>query len=331
MDLGQLRYFNKIVKHRSFTRAAHACSVSQPALSQQIAKLEKELGQPLFERHGRIIKLTRAGQILQNKADKILGLVDDAKRQIMDDGEHGRIVVSAVPSIAPFLLPRIVQEVSSQFPTAHIQCNEVSTADLYRSCSEGEVDIGLLTLTSSSSIKHLSFEPLLTEELVLAIPFSHPLVEKSKITVRDIASERFVMLNNSHCLAEVVESFSAAHNFRPIVAAVTEQFETMRQLVSKGCGLAWIPRMAADADATGSAVYRSLNGSKPIRKIAICYQTHRFQSQLISNFLKALRECLDNGSLDWYSTDKVELESKPSAPPLSLDKSPAIVTGTDQS
>ena len=87
MDLGQLRYFSKIVEHRSFTRAAKDCSVSQPALSQQIAKLEKELGQPLFERQGRSIRLTPAGQVLQTHAEKILRLVDDAKRQITDDGQ----------------------------------------------------------------------------------------------------------------------------------------------------------------------------------------------------------------------------------------------------
>ena len=79
MDLGQLRYFSKIVEHRSFTRAAQDCSVSQPALSQQIAKLEKELGQPLFERQGRSIRLTPAGQVLQTRSEKILQLVDDAK------------------------------------------------------------------------------------------------------------------------------------------------------------------------------------------------------------------------------------------------------------
>ena len=85
MDLGQLRYFVKIVEHRSFTRAARDCSVSQPALSQQIGKLEKELGQPLFERQGRSIRLTPAGQLLQTRAEKILGLVEDAKRHITDD------------------------------------------------------------------------------------------------------------------------------------------------------------------------------------------------------------------------------------------------------
>jgi LysR family hydrogen peroxide-inducible transcriptional activator len=329
MDLGQLRYFNKIVKHRSFTRAAHACSVSQPALSQQIAKLEKELGQPLFERHGRIIKLTRAGQILQNKADKILSLVDDAKRQIMDDGEHGRIIVSAIPTVAPFLLPRIIQEVSTQFPAANVECNEVAASDLLKLCVDGEIDIGLTSIISS--FKHLTFEPLLTEELLIALAPNHPLVAKPKITYRDIAGERLVLLSGFHCLREVIESFSATHNFQLIVAAKAEQLETVKQLVAKGCGLSFVPRMAAEADTTRMVVYRSLSGSKPIRKIAICYQSHRFQSQLISNFLKAMRECLDNGTVDWYESNAAHsepiddsLESLPTNPS-------ATKTGTDQS
>jgi LysR family hydrogen peroxide-inducible transcriptional activator len=246
----------------------------------------------------------------------------------MDDGEHGRIVVAAIPTVAPFLLPRIIQEVSDQFPAANIQCNEMSTSDLYRACIDGEVDIGLLSLTSP--VKHLTFEPLLTEELVVAIPPNHSLAEKPKLNCRDIASERFVMLNNSHCLLELIESFSAAHNFHPIVSAVTEQLETLRQLVSKGIGLAFVPRMAADADTTKTVVYRSLSGNKPVRKIAICYQSHRFQSQLISNFLKALRECLDNGSVDWFPAGQLDLDlADPSHP--TPERSPAIATGTDRS
>jgi LysR family transcriptional regulator, hydrogen peroxide-inducible genes activator len=308
MDLGQLRYFNKIVKHRSFTRAAQACSVSQPALSQQIAKLEKELGQPLFERHGRVIKLTRAGQILQMKVDKILGLVDDAKRQIMDDGENGRIVISAVPTIAPYLFTRILQELASQFPSTMIECYEDPCSDLLQRCEGGEVDIGLMSVPTSP--KGVTFEPLFTEELCLALPTKHALVEKLKITGRDLVAERFVLLNKSDCLADAIEGVFAAYDFQPRVAARVEHLETLKTIVRAGHGIALIPRMAADPDPSAGIIYRSLSGSRPMRKIGLVYNPHRFQSRLITNFLKGLRELLDNGTIDWYTADSQQQQNQ---------------------
>lgn len=320
MDLGQLRYFNKIVEHRSFTRAAKACFVSQPALSQQIAKLEKELGQPLFQRQGRQVTLTRAGQILSQRANSILDLVDDAKRQIMDDGEHGQIGLSAIPTIAPFLLPRVLSEVAPMFPAATIQIHEDATENLVKRCLEGDVDIGILSLPIN--VKNLTTEPLFSEELLLAMPSNHPLATSSRITVKDICHETFVLLGSSHCLVEVIESFCRERNFQPVAQSRIEQLDTVKNLVARGHGLSFIPQMAAESGNGESIVYRSLAGDKPTRKIAVCYNSERFQSQLITNFLKALRECLDNGTVDWYP--------KPPRGPKGLEKLPNSVSHATQ-
>ena len=150
MDLGQLRYFIKIVENGSFTRAAQQCSVSQPALSQQIAKLERELDQPLFERQGRSIRVTPAGQVLKLHADRILQLVDDAQRQITDDGQTGRISISAIPTIGPYLLPQVLNNVGGQFNKASFVINEDVTDELLKRCSNGEVDIGIVALPANT-------------------------------------------------------------------------------------------------------------------------------------------------------------------------------------
>ena len=288
MDLGQLRYFSKIVEHRSFTRAAQDCSVSQPALSQQIAKLEKELGQPLFERQGRSIRLTPAGQILKSQAEKILQLVDDAKRQITDDGETGRICISAIPTVAPYLIPVLLTEVGSQFPHASFVVNEDTTDNLLKRCSNGEVDVGLLALPASA--KYLTIEPLFSEELLLALPAGHRLTEKNRVTVKDIAQEPFVLLGDTHCLVDAIEAFCNRKNFQPVSTSRIEQLATVQHLVALGHGLSFIPRIAADTDLGGKIVYRSVSGDKPVRKIAICYNPYRYQSQLLANFIKGLRE-----------------------------------------
>ena len=288
MDLGQLRYFSKIVEHRSFTRAAKDCSVSQPALSQQIAKLEKELGQPLFERQGRTIRLTPAGQVLQTHAETILQLVEDAKRQITDDGQTGRICVSAIPTIAPYLLPNLLTSVASQFPQASFVISEDTTEKLLKRCSSGDVDVGLLALPASA--KYLTIEPLFEEELLLALPAEHPLCSRSRISAKDISNERFILLGDTHCLVDSIETFCNRKKFQPIATSQIEQLTTVQHLVALGHGLSFIPKIATTDDLGGKLVYRSLSGDKPTRKVAICWNPYRYQSQLLSNFVKAITE-----------------------------------------
>jgi len=271
MDLGQLRYFTKIVEHRSFTKAAHDCSVSQPALSQQISKLEKELGQPLFERQGRSIRLTPAGQMLHLQADKILQLADDAKKQITDDGETGRICLSAIPTVAPYLLPIILKNVGALFPKASFVISEDTTQDLLKRCSNGDVDVGIVALPASA--KYLTIEPLFEEELLLALSPENPLSNKKNLVSADLEEEPFVLLRDTHCLVETIESFCNSKNFQPLTASRIEQLTTIQLLISLDHGISF-----------------SMSEDRPMRTIAICYNPYRYQSKLLGKFIKAVQE-----------------------------------------
>ena len=291
MDLGQLRYFIKIVEHGSFTRAARNCSVSQPALSQQIAKLEKELGQPLFERQGRSIRITPAGQVLCKQAEKILQLVDDVKRQITDDGQSGRIGISAIPTIGPYLLPRLLRTLGNQFQKANFVINEDVTEILLKRCSNGEVDIGIMALPASA--KYLTIEPLFEEELLLAVSVDHRLAQQEVVTVDDMREEPFVLLDEAHCLVEHVESFCNQQRFQPIATARIQQLTTVLNLVALGYGVSLVPKMACAPKTNPNVVFRTLTGDQPKRTIAVCWNPYRYQSQLVTNFLKAVREIAD--------------------------------------
>ena len=291
MDLGQLRYFNKIVEHRSFTRAAKDCSVSQPALSQQIAKLEKELGQPLFERQGRTIRMTPAGQVLQNHAQKILQLVEDAKRQITDDGQTGQICVSATPTIAPYFFPELLEGVTSQFPKADFSLIETGADALIELCLKGELDVGVLAISPlvKRSASHLSFASLIEEELLLAIPAQHPLVKKTRIHLKDVAQNNFLMLPANCSLCLTIDSFLHRKKFHPKSITRVQQLATLQTMISSGYGVSLVPKMAAQ-DSSGKIIYRSLSGEQPRREIALCWNSKRYQSELLPNFLKALIE-----------------------------------------
>ena len=293
MDLGQLRYFIKIVEHKSFTRAAKDCSVSQPALSQQIAKLEKELGQPLFERQGRSIQVTTAGHLLKSHADKILQLVDDAKRQITDDGQTGRVSISAIPTIGPYLLPRLLDSIAMQFESANFVVGENVTSELLKACSNGEINAGVVALPAEA--KYLSVEPLYREELFLALPRNHKLCSASEIAVDDLKEEPFIFLNEAHCLVENIETFCNQNRFQPDVTTRIHQLVTVQNLVALGHGISFIPKMACESSSPGNnIVYRALTGPKPFRTIALCSNPYRYQSQLLQNVLKSIRELLSH-------------------------------------
>jgi LysR family hydrogen peroxide-inducible transcriptional activator len=292
MDLGQLRYFSKIVEHRSFTKAAGDCSVSQPALSQQIGKLEKELGQPLFERQGRSIRLTPAGQLLHVQANKILQLADDAKKQITDDGESGQICISALPTIAPYLVPRLLRILQGQFPEANFIISEDKTDDLLKRCSNGEVDIGIVALPATG--KYLTVEPIFEEELMLAVSSANPLSKKTSIVIEDLKHESFVLLRDTHCLVDSIESFCNENQFQPVTTARIEQLTTVQHLVALDHGISFVPKMATAIDLDGKIVYRSISTNQPAREIALCWNPYRYQSRLLTRFIAAIEQLCES-------------------------------------
>ena len=288
MDLGQLRYFSKIVEHRSFTKAARDCSVSQPALSQQIGKLERELGQPLLERQGRSIRLTPAGQLLHVQADKILRLADDAKKQITDNGETGRICISAIPTIAPYLVPAILKNLKGQFSKASFIISEDKTEDLLKRCSNGDVDVGILALPASA--KYLTIESMFEEELMLAISSNNPLCKKTHLVGDDLKDEPFVLLRDTHCLVDSIGSFCNGNNFQPVATSRIDQLTTVQHLVALDHGISFVPKMASAIDLDGKVVYRSMSENQPSRNVALCWNSHRYQSRLLTRFIDAVKQ-----------------------------------------
>ncbi|WP_422922943.1 LysR family transcriptional regulator [Singulisphaera sp. PoT] len=288
MDLTQLRSFLKIAEYRSFTRAAKDFGVSQPALSQQIAKLEADLGRPIFERQGRQISLTEAGELLKRQAEQIISLADDTAKLLCDDGESGKVIVSAIPTIAPYLLPSLIRTFHGRHPRAHIEIHEEVTESILKRCAMGEIDVGILALPVERA--YLKFERLFEEELVLVLPTSHELVHKPEILLEDLQDEPFVLLDEAHCLSGHIRSFCQRRAVQPVTTGRTQQLSTVQELVSLELGVSLIPEMARRVDSSDRRVYRSLSGKVPTRTIAACWNADRYQSRLAKRFLDALRE-----------------------------------------
>lgn len=287
MELDQLRHFLKVAELENFTRAAEQVQLSQPALSRSVGRLEEELGQPLFDRQARKVALTDAGRLLLDRARRILSLAEDAKAEICDDGETGRIRVGAIPTVAPYFLPACLKSFQDQYPHAQVIVQEETTDSLLKRVTDGDIDIAIAAMPIA--VKYLDVSPLFEEELLLVLSPDDPLVQKKTIAAREIEDRPFVLLGEAHCLSDNVVSFCSQKSFHPVTVERTSQLAMVQELVALGHGVSLIPEMARARDSSKARVYRSLTSPKPTRTIVMITNPYRYHSRLLKHFQQHLQ------------------------------------------
>lgn len=287
MELEQLRHFLKVAEQKSFTRAANAVGLSQSALSRSIARLEDELGQPLFERQTRKVELSDAGRLLVERADKIIAMVDDASAEICDDGRSGRVRVAAIPTIAPYMLPECLRSFQLKFPQAQLVVQEDTTDNLIKKVADGEVDVAIAAQPIVA--KYVEIVPLLEEELLLVTGKDHPLADRPTVRVSDIKEFPFILLGEAHCLSDNIIAFCRQKAFHPLSVERTSQLAMVQELVALGHGISLVPAMASVRDRSRERVYRSLAGQKPMRSIVMISNPYRYRSKLVLRFQEHLK------------------------------------------
>lgn len=290
MEMHQLRYFVAVATCGSFSRAAERCHVSQPSLSQQIQKLEKGLGLPLFDRLGRRVVLTAAGRLLLDRATAILATLEDTERQLRDGDERhgGRLAIGCIPTIAPYLLPAALERLLRQYPQVELSIHEDFTQHLLALLLGGELDLAVVALPIAE--ERLQVEPLFTEPLLVALPCRHRLARVRRITIDQLAEERFILLGEMHCLGDQVLSFCHANGCQPRIAFRSAQIATVQLLIGMGLGVSLLPAMAQDADTKSERCYRPLAGNQPTRTVAVSWHRHRYHSPAAEAFLEGLRQ-----------------------------------------
>ncbi|GIW97873.1 MAG: hyalin [Pirellulaceae bacterium] len=286
MELDQLRYFLKIAELENITRAAEALGVSQSALSRSVQRLEEELGRPLLERKTRRVVVTEAGNLLRRRAKEILALLDDTKTEIMDDGSHGRLRIGAIPTIAPYFLPPVLQDFAADHPEATLMVQEMTTDALIKQCKEGDIDVAVVSLPID--VRYLDVEPLFEEELLLAVSPQHPLAKKRRIEPTDLMDQPFILLDELHCLSDQVLTYCHQQLLQPVVVERTSQLAMVQELVAMGHGVSLVPAMAVRCDASKRRLYRRIVNPTPRRTIAAMWNPYRFVSRLQTQFRQTL-------------------------------------------
>lgn len=290
MELHQLRYALAVADTGNFTRAAERCFVSQPSLSQQILNLENELGHKLFHRLGRKAVPTEAGIAFLGRARTILREVENATREMRDDPGFGRqIVVGAIPTVAPYLLPRIIARCRELHPSLVVHAREDFRAPLCRAVLEGELDLALVSLPVADP--QLLVEPFFSEPLLLVVNREHRLAAQTTVAAKDLEEETFILLGDSSTLASQIRRFCGEHHFQPKIGYRCSQIKTVKAFVSLNLGISILPQVAHSPD-DRNFVYRELSGRAPKREIAVVRHLQRYQSRGSQEFLAVANEVI---------------------------------------
>lgn len=286
MELHQLRYFVAVARTRNFSRAAERCRVAQPSLSQQIIKLEEELGERLFERTKRTVALTPAGEIFRAHAERVLDEVELAGESVREVSGmlRGRVVLGALPTVAPYYLPTRLRTFSEAFPGIEVVVHEDTTDALVRAAMGKEIDLALLSLPVERA--GLATEEFFEEPLLVAMPAGHRLASRRALTLDDLAEEPFILMQEGHCLAGQALQFCRLNGFAPRVSFRSAQIETVLAFVAEGWGVSIVPEMARKPDVQGVR-YRALGGMK--RSIGIVHREARPLSRAARTLVEFLR------------------------------------------
>ncbi|MBX9707676.1 MAG: hydrogen peroxide-inducible genes activator [Caulobacteraceae bacterium] len=273
--LRQLQYLKLLAEHASFSRAADAASVSQPALSAGIQELEKVLGAPVVERTRGAVQLTAVGAEAVSRAEDVLARTEDLVEAARNAGRplSGRLRLGVIPTVAPFLLPATLPGLKAAYPQLRLFIREDLTGRLIAGLKAGQLDCAVIALPyAATGIQHARIGD---DEILAAAPVDHPLASGGDILPGALKGEDLILLEDGHCLRD--QALAAVDIEAPrgedVFAATS--LHTLVQMVSSGLGVSFLPAMAVKAGLADDkgVVVRSFAAEAPKREIVVAWRS----------------------------------------------------------
>jgi LysR family transcriptional regulator, hydrogen peroxide-inducible genes activator len=246
ITLKQMRYLSALSQHSHFGRAARACAVTQPALSMQIQELELDLGVTLLERRPGEVAFTEVGAEVVRRASQVLA----ATRDLEDFARHraqpltGRLRLGVIPSVAPYVLPRILPPLQRRYTELSVELRETVTHVLLKELAEGSLDVIMLALpVDDPEIESLR---LFDDPFLLAVPSSDKRPTDTPVGVNDFDKQHLILLEEGHCLRDQALAFCS--NAQRDISLGATSLATVMQMVASGYGVTLLPSVAVDAE-----------------------------------------------------------------------------------
>jgi DNA-binding transcriptional LysR family regulator len=291
MDLRQLRYLVTLAEELHFTRAAAREHIAQPALSQQIRRLEEEVGLALVERTTRRVAMTDAGVSLVARARRILAEVDAAhdEMQQLSGVQTGRVTVGVMHTMGPVDISTALAIFHERRPGVELTVRENSSEELAEMLRVDELDLAFLSVTERIESHGLGLEQLVCEELVAVLPGEHRLGKRRQVRIEDLAEDEFISYREGARLRELLVSAARDAGFKPRVKLESNESRRIRRLVAQGLGVAILP--LSDAEVPGDdIVVARLIGPPLTRDITLAWRAERRHAPAALEFLELARE-----------------------------------------
>lgn len=291
MDSRQLQLILAIADTGTFSKAAIKLGIAQPSLSQAVAKLEKEIGRPLFDRLPRRAVPTVAGELLLSHARRALLEISEAQRRLAESDAQpsGPLSIGVIPTIAPFLLPELIVRFTRRFPSVQFKLTEETTPRLMAAVESGELDMAIMSSATETAAVHL--EMIATENLLLLLPKKHRLARRPRIAHVDIQAEPFILLHEVHCLAGQVAHVCKFGRSSPHVVSRNANLHTIAAMVAAGLGISVVPAMmCASAGKPRDVAFVPFIGQQPRRDICIATNILRYRTEALRVWMDMLRE-----------------------------------------
>ena len=286
MELRHLRYFEAVARHSHVTRAAAELHIAQPALSKQISQLEQELGVALFDRVGRNVRLTEAGEALLPHARAAMTQVEAARAEMAEriGLRRGRATIGTPPTVGTQLLPTVLAAFNKRYPGIELRLHEAGVQTLLDLLETGLTDVAVVTLPVED--EHLTVVPLFTEEMVIAVWKDHPLANRTAVKIGDLKDEPWVLSPENYELREATLNACQAAGFAPRVVLDGGETDTLLRFVVAGIGVALVPRLAVQN--TSDLVALPVSDQKLQRSLGLVWRGDRAASPAA----RAMREFL---------------------------------------
>ncbi|MFJ8065019.1 LysR family transcriptional regulator [Psychrobacillus sp. NPDC096426] len=288
MDFDQLHYFQILANVGNFTKASEELSLSQPALSRSISRLEEELGVPLFDRKSRGVVLNRYGKVFLEHANRSVSEMVEAKQKVNDmvHPHYGTISLAFIQTLGSSYIPDLIHDFQKEFPRIQFQLSQNITSNIFEELNTANIDIGFCSQQESSD--HLSSIPIYTEELFLIVPVSHRLANKEEVHLSEVANDPFIFFKPGTALHDLIENLCHNAGFHP--KKIFEGFEerTVSDLVGANLGIALIPLLPA-LDKSKISIIR-IREPKCFRSIQMVWRTNGYQSPAVSNFITFVKK-----------------------------------------
>jgi DNA-binding transcriptional LysR family regulator len=293
LELRQLGYFVAVAEELNFTRAARRVRIAQPPLSQQIRRLEQELGVELFRRTNKKVTLTEAGVEFLSHARRVLRSAAEAREAVggAGKGERGRLAIAAIYSAAYVIVPRILRAFHARYPLVEVTLAEMSIAAQHRALHEGVIDIGIVRAPINDAALH--YLPIAHDRLIAVIPQRHRLARKKSVSLDELAAEPFLSLPRALSQSEgarIADLFRAQGLALNVVHEVAEM-HSLVCLVASGMGVAVVPDSVRHIRIAGIA-YRELATKTPATPIYLAWAKDA-TSPVLPNFVEIARTTME--------------------------------------